>query len=289
MVSLRSVNATQTAPKLSVVVPTRNERANVGACLAAFREAVARGDVECVVVDNASPDGTADLAREAGARVFSQGPERCAQRNRGFREAAAPWVMFVDADMRVPPGTLAEILGRIAAGGVDALYVREKRVGSGWRTKARDFERGFYDGTCIDGLRVFRKTLLEKTGGYDESLFACEDWDLDRRVLAAGARTAVTDGALLHDERRLSLRALLRKKRYYAGSFGAYRRKWGNDATTRRQFGFRYRFFGVFLENGKWRRVLRHPFLFATVMAERVAVGFVFLFARGGARRNAND
>ena len=277
---------TEPVPRLSVVVPTRNEASNIEACLAAFRDAAARGVVERIVVDNGSGDGTAELARAAGARVFAQGPERCAQRNRGFREASAPWVMFVDADMRVPPETLDEILRRASAGDVDALYVRERRVGSGWRTRARDFERGFYDGTCIDGLRVFRRGLLEETGGYDESLFACEDWDLDRRVLAAGARTALTDGALLHDERRLSLRALLRKKRYYAGSFAAYRGKWGEDAVMRRQFGFRYRFFGVFLENGKWRRVLRHPLLFATVMAERVAVGFVYLFSpRGDARR----
>lgn len=268
------------APKLSVVVPTRNEIGNIAECLACFRDAAARGDVETIVVDNASPDGTAAAARAAGARVFGQGPERCAQRNRGVREALAPWVLFVDADMRVPPDTLGEILGRIAADRVDALYVREVRTGSGFRTRARNFERSFYDATCIDGLRVFRKSLLEKAGGFDEALFACEDWDLDRRVLALGARTALTDGALLHDERRLSLGRLLRKKRYYAGSFDAYRRKWGEDETTRRQFGFRYRFFGVFLEHGKWRRVLRHPLLFAGVMAERIAVGAVFLFAR---------
>ena len=163
---------------------------------------------------------------------------------------------------------------------VDALYVREVRTGPGLRTRARNFERSFYDATCIDGLRVFRKSLLERAGGFDETLFACEDWDLDRRVLALGARTALTDRALLHDERRLSLPGLLRKKRYYAGSFDAYRRKWGNDATVRRQFGLGYRFFGVFLENGKWRRVLRHPILFAAVMLERFAVGMVFLLAR---------
>ena len=268
------------APKLSVVVPTRNEIGNIADCLACFRDAAGRGDVETIVVDNASPDGTAAAARAAGARVFGQGPERCAQRNRGVREALAPWVLFVDADMRVPPETLDEILGRIAEDRVDALYVREVRTGSGFRTRARNFERSFYDATCIDGLRVFRKSLLEKAGGFDEALFACEDWDLDRRVLALGARTALTDGALLHDERRLSLGRLLRKKRYYAGSFDAYRRKWDEDETIKRQFGFRYRFFGVFLERGKWRRVLRHPLLFAGVMAERIAVGAVFLFAR---------
>jgi hypothetical protein len=48
---------------------------------------------------------------------------------------------------------------------------------------------------------------------------------------------------------------------------------------TRRQFGFWYRFVTVFLENGKWRQALRHPFLLLAVWAERVCVGLLCLRA----------
>ena len=267
------------APVLSVVVPTKNEEANIAACLDAF--APFRDEVELVVVDNESPDRTRAIAAEHGARVLVKGPERCAQRNCGWRMAHGDFAMFVDADMIVGRETVREILGCCAAPDApDAMYVPETRVGGGLRVKARNFERGFYNGTCIDGLRVVRRSLLERVGGYDEALVACEDWDLDRRLLAAGATTATTRGGLLHNEARQSLKALLGKKAYYSASVAAYRRKWGDDAICRRQFGLWYRYVGVFVENGKWRRLLRHPILAIVMYVERIAVGFTYLLNR---------
>ena len=268
-----------TSPLLSVVVPTRNEESNIAACLGAFAQF--RGEAELIVVDNSSPDATREIAERCGAKVFVQGPERCAQRNRGWRESSAAFVMFVDADMVVPPETVREILDVCASESApDALYVPETRTGAGIRIKARNFERGFYDGTCIDGLRVVRRAMLEAVGGYDESLVACEDWDLDRRLLAAGARASTTRGALFHNEARQNLKTLLRKKAYYSKSVAAYRAKWNDDGTCRRQFGLAYRFFGVFVENGKWKRLLCHPVLAAVMYMERIAVGFTYLMNR---------
>ena len=194
---------------LSVVIPARNEAENIVACLEAF--AAFRDRLELIVVDNSSTDETQALAAAHGARVFVQGPERCAQRNRGWREASGEYVMFVDADMIVPADTIAEILKTCAANG-PALFVREVRSGSGLRLRARNFERSFYDATCIDGLRVVRRADLERVGGYDEDLVACEDWDLDRRLLAAGVATALTRGHLVHNEARQNLRKYLAKK-----------------------------------------------------------------------------
>ncbi|MGN0853414.1 MAG: glycosyltransferase family 2 protein, partial [Kiritimatiellia bacterium] len=269
--------------KLSVVIPTRNESANIARAVRAFSDLLARGEGEVVVVDNFSADETRALARAAGARVFEQGPERCAQRNRGWREARGDWILFADADMEFPAATQREILSLVGAGAVDALYVRETRVGRGFRTKVRNYERSFYDGTCIDGLRVVRRSLLERVGGYDEGLVACEDWDLDHRLRAAGARTAITRGAFRHHEEALSFGRLMAKKKYYAGTMDAYRRKWPGDRTVARQFSPWYRLVGVFLEQGKWRRVLSHPLLFAGVVFERCAVGAVYLLNCGRA------
>ena len=262
--------------KLSVVIPTKNEEANIGACLDAF--AAFRSEIELIVVDNSSPDKTRDIAAAKGAKVLVQGPERCAQRNRGWREASGDYVMFVDADMIVPEETTREILGVCASHG--ALYIPEVRSGAGLRLKARNFERSFYDGTCIDGLRVIRRDWLEKVGGYDENLVACEDWDLDRRLLAAGATTAITKGHLVHNEAKQDLGTFLKKKAYYSTSVAAYRAKWHGDGVVCRQLGIGYRFFGVFVEHGKWRRLLRHPVLAAVMYAERVLVGLTYLLNR---------
>jgi len=260
---------------LSVVIPTKNEEVNIGACIDAF--AAFRDEIELIVVDNSSPDRTREIAAEKGATVFVQGPERCAQRNRGWREAKGEYVLFVDADMIVPEETVREIIESSSRRIVDCLYVKEVRSGKGLRLKARNFERSFYDATCIDGLRVIRRDWLEKVGGYDENLVACEDWDLDRRLIAAGARTALTKGHLIHNEAKQDLKKFLKKKAYYSTSVDAYRTKWQNDATCRKQFGLAYRFLGVFVENGKWKKILRHPILTAVMYFERFCVGVVYL------------
>lgn len=268
--------------RLSIVIPTKNEADNIEACVDAFRSRLDCKEVEIIVVDNASEDATCEIAKGLGAKVFIQGPERCAQRNRGWKEASGDYVMFVDADMIVPEETQDEILAILAgANPPDALYVRETRTGAGLRIKARNFERSFYNATVIDGLRVIRRERLEAVGGYDERLVACEDWDLDRRLLAAGATTALTERALLHNERRVTFAKHLKKKRYYSETMDLYRRKWNNDAIVRRQFSPFYRLVGIFFENGNWRRTLRHPFLYTLVLVDRIAVGLTYLFNRG--------
>lgn len=268
--------------KLSVIVTTKNEAANIVASLRPFWPFVDSGEVELIVVDNASADDTQKLARESGARVLEKGPERSAQRNFGVREAKAPWVVVLDADMIMPESTIREILGATGAtGAADAYWIPEVRTGEGLRTKARNFERSFYDGTCIDALRLFRKDLFERVGGYDESLIAGgEDWELDIRILAAGAKCRILRGHLIHNEKLLSLKSLLKKKAYYAKSLEVYKAKWPDHPAVRKQFSAWYRFAGVFIEHGKWRKLLRHPVLAAVMYFERLLVGFVYLLGR---------
>ncbi len=267
---------------LSTVITTKNEQANIANCIHAFD--AFKDDVEIIVVDNASTDSTKEIARSLGAKVFDKGPERCAQRNFGFRAASAPWVLILDADMIMPEQTIEEILSIARTGDeaqVDACWIPEKRTGTGWRVKVRNFERSFYDGTCIDALRLYRRNVLEKTGGYDESLIAGgEDWELDIRVLAAGFRCKILKGHLLHNEQQLTFRKMLAKKAYYTKSFAAYKAKWPDHPAVKKQFSASYRMLGVFMEGGKWRKVLAHPILFAGVLFERFCVGLVYLFAR---------
>ena len=284
--------------KLTAVITTRNEAANIANCIHAFD--AFRDQVEIVVVDNRSTDATKQLAADLGATVLDKGPERSAQRNLGWQTATADWVVVLDADMILPRETVEEILG-IAGAGEDirretqdvrpglpssvssplAYWIPEIRTGSGIRVKARNFERSFYDGTCIDALRLFHKSVLRETGGYDENLIAGpEDWELDIRVLATGARCAVLKNHLIHNEKQLTLKRMLEKKAYYTKSMAAYQAKWKGHPALRKQFGLGYRFFGVFVENGKWRKLLRHPILAFVMYCERIAVGLTYLLNR---------
>ena len=76
--------------RLSVIVITRNEAANLRACL----ESVAFAD-EKIVVDNASTDTTAAIARECGAAVThtDDWPGFGIQKNRALTLATGDWVL----------------------------------------------------------------------------------------------------------------------------------------------------------------------------------------------------
>ena len=95
---------------LSVVVTTKNEAANIAACLRSFDGF----DVEKIVVDNGSTDDTKRIAESLGAIVLDKGPERSAQRNLGWRTAKNDWVVILDADMILPKETVEEIVSLVS-------------------------------------------------------------------------------------------------------------------------------------------------------------------------------
>jgi len=83
---------------------------------------------------------------------------------------------------------------------------------------------------------------------------------------------------IYHNEAEFELFRYLRKKSYYAKGFDGYIGKWGkNDPDIRKQFGLAYRYFGVFLENGKWKKLTAHPLLSLGMYLLRLMVGLVFV------------
>lgn len=92
--------------KLSVIIITKNEAANIAKCL----KSVDFAD-EFIVVDSGSTDGTVELARALGARVevTSDWPGFGPQKNRAVDLATGDWVLSIDADELVTPELAREI------------------------------------------------------------------------------------------------------------------------------------------------------------------------------------
>jgi glycosyltransferase involved in cell wall biosynthesis len=264
---------------VSVIVTTKNEEKNIENCLRSIKAQTFK-NVELIVVDNFSEDKTIEIAEKYGAKVYSKGPERSSQRNYGVYVSKGEYLLYLDADMILSSNVIEECAKRCEIDRADALYIPERIVGEGFWIKVRDFERSFYTGTVIDAVRFVRKDLFERVDGFDENLVGPEDWDFDRRIRKT-SQTGITNAPLYHNEGRFNLRRYLGKKRLYSRAFNRYIQKWGkDDIEIKKQLGIWYRLFGVFIEDGKWKKLVRHPIKAFGMYFLRFTVGITYLRSR---------
>lgn len=106
--------------KLSVIIIAKNEEERIVQCL----ESVAFAD-ERIVVDNGSTDKTIDFARGHGAKVCTAKElDFSGLRELGLKEAAGPWVLYIDADEEVGEKLQKEILDVIRRDSVIGYSIR---------------------------------------------------------------------------------------------------------------------------------------------------------------------
>ena len=110
---------------ISVLIPVKNEAANLGPCL----ESVAFCD-DVVVVDSGSSDGTREIAAQAGARVvdFQWNGRFPKKKNWALANVPwkNPWVFIIDADERVTPALAAEMRAAVAQTAHEGFYINRR-------------------------------------------------------------------------------------------------------------------------------------------------------------------
>jgi glycosyltransferase involved in cell wall biosynthesis len=167
---------------LSVIIPAYNEADYIGRLLnslaIARRQLAAGREVEVIVVDNGSTDGTAAIARERGAIVVPE-PERkiAAVRNAGARSARGQTLVFIDADNLASPNLLAEIDrvmrgGRHVGGGVEVL---PDRWSAGIALTYAFFWVSFWLLGVSAGVIFASREAFDAVDGFDPTLYAGED------------------------------------------------------------------------------------------------------------------
>ncbi len=177
---LRSWNAGP-PPKISFVVPAHNEEHELPATLRALRAAAdqAGESYELLVVDDASTDATAEIARSFDARVLTvQHRQIAAARNAGGRAARGEILFFVDADTHIAPEHVSGALEVIAAGGVGggARVAMEGQLPVFTRLLVGLFSALYFGAGLGAGAFLFaRRESFAQAGGFDEQYFAGEE------------------------------------------------------------------------------------------------------------------
>jgi GT2 family glycosyltransferase len=191
---------------------------------------------EALIMDDGSTDGTADVCESRQwvklTRLDRRGPS-CA-RNKGIELASGEFVAFTDGDCVVGQAWLKELCKAFVSddvagvGGDQTSPADETRFG---RTVQEFFKQiGFMTGYIKNDSALvevehnpscnsmYRKSVLEDLGGFDEALFPGEDVDLDYRIRSLGYKLIFNPFAVVGHYRPGTCRAFVSMMRRYGSS-----------------------------------------------------------------------
>lgn len=225
---------------ISIVIPNYNGAAYIGDCLSSLAEQSFK-DVEVVVVDNASTDGSPEaverdypsvkLVRLAENRGFA------AAVNAGIAAGTGEFVILLNNDTRAESDFVAELHAALAKGDAamaapKMLFARDPSVinslGLGYCITGTNHDIGFgrgdgpqfaenaaIFGPC-GGAGMYRRSMLEEVGPLDESFFMYyEDVDLAFRAQLAGHKCISAPSARVYHIEGAAGVTLSRPRNYY--------------------------------------------------------------------------
>lgn len=209
-------------PDVSVVIPTFERSESLKRLLHSLADSDLGGlDMEVLVVDDGSADATPDVLAAAPLpvvqlRQMNSGP--AVARNRGWRAASGPLVLFLDDDVVVTPDAVRRLVA--TASSADAVGARIEPLGNPGIIAGFMHVEGLSDHKVVGGEvrylvtagAMFSRRVLEEVGGFDEAFpgAAGEDADLSFRLIGAGRSIAVEPNALVLHEYRSTLPKLAR-------------------------------------------------------------------------------
>src|ERR1044071_9295705 len=191
---------------ISVVMPVYNQARFIMRAVESVRAQDVPEALEIIIVNDGSVDETESvlrsLAHDETIRCITQensGPSSA--RNLAIRESRGEWIAFLDGDDYWLPGKLKAQLAALEKEGADFAYCGSIVVDEEGRTLARypasprdSLPDNLMWGNLISTPTVIvRRSLLDRTGLFDEVLRTGEDWDLWLRLATHGRGACVTE------------------------------------------------------------------------------------------------
>jgi glycosyltransferase involved in cell wall biosynthesis len=221
-------------PGVSVIMPVLNEERHLRAAVRAVLDQEYPGEVEIVLALGPSRDKTdqvaAALQSDQRVRTVPSPTGRTPNAlNLAIAETRYPVVARVDGHSLLPPGYLrraVELLDETGADNVGGLMSArgvtdfEQAVAHAMTSKIgvgnAPFHVGGTEGPADTVyLGVFRRTALERVGGYDEEFVRAQDWEMNFRIRDTGGLVWFSPTLSVSYRPRSSLRALARQYFHY--------------------------------------------------------------------------
>ncbi len=236
------------SPPVSVIVPAFNEAANIAATVRSLLANTYTADVEVIVVDDGSTDGTADIVVSLGlpaVRVIRQANAgKSVALNVGIAHAVHDILILVDGDTVFEPSTIGHLVQPMADPSVGAVSgntkVANRRTLLGrWQhleyCAGSNLDRQILNALqCIPtvpgAIGAFRREALTDVGGVSSQTIA-EDTDLTIAITRAGWRVTYTPAARAWTEVPATLQSLYRQR--YRWSFGTFQSMWKHRGSWR--------------------------------------------------------
>ena len=189
----QGTDASTSQPGVSVVIPTFDRAQLLGRALDSVLEQT-RPPAEIVVVDDGSADDTPSLvrARYPQVRLLQQSNRGVsAARNLGIKEARHEWIALLDSDDEWRPHKLERQLDELESRSLRICHCNETWIRRGNQVLQRrrhEKRGGWLLRDCLPlcaispSAAVIHRQVFDVVGFFDESLPACEDYDLWLRV-----------------------------------------------------------------------------------------------------------
>lgn len=229
-------------PKISVILPVRNEVRSIGRLLdQLLQQTYPTEHFEILVADGRSSDGTRELVERKASTaavairiVDNPGIRSGAGRNAGVMAATGEIILFIDGHCEIPSThLLQDTVNLLEETGADCLCrpqpliafspqgvgriiadARASALGHGRDSLIYNMSHSGFVHPASSGA-TYRRPVFERLGMYDESFDACEDVEFNTRVAAAGYK-AYTDPRLsVYYEPRRSFGGLFRQMMRY--------------------------------------------------------------------------
>ncbi len=222
-------------PLVSVIIACKNTADHFEQCLKSVRAQTYK-NIEIIVVDNFSTDGTFETAKRYADEVYQIGPERSTQFNFGFRHSTGEYTYRIGPDYVLEPDLVEKCVNKISEG-FEALALHNRSVGDSIWAKVRYIERESYrNDNSIVAVRFMKRSVFESVGMFDENLVAGEDFDLHNRIVKAGYKWAHVDAVENHIGEPKDILDVWNKFYYYGRTIRRYQQK--NKKAAKRQLVF---------------------------------------------------